>query len=85
MDSAAILTPTPAANGSRFISSLRPDILEDLYSKPFARESHAWGLSPAAFAADHRLTEFFRVLTLSTDRQDKVAPLASYRNHHRCA
>jgi hypothetical protein len=54
---------------------MRKEVVEDLATKPYARESHMWGLSLASFDAEPKLKEEFEVLSLSTDPEGNVRPL----------
>eukprot|EP00884_Botryococcus_braunii_P017094 jgi/Botrbrau1/4068/Bobra.152_3s0024.1 len=71
-DTAAPLFFTDQAKKSRFFGSMRKEIVEDLASKPYARESHAFGLSLASFDAEPNLKKEFEVLSLSTDPEGNV-------------
>lgn len=66
------LLPTENAGRSRFFSALPPHVAQNLYTKPYAMQNHANGLSWAAFKENAALGEAFDVLTLSADRADQV-------------
>jgi hypothetical protein len=71
-DTAAPLYFTEKARGSRFFGGMRPEVVEDLATKPYARESHSHGLSLRSFEADRVLREQYEVLSLSTDPEGEV-------------
>lgn len=71
-DTAAPLYFTEAAEKSRLFGSMPRKVRESLASKPFARESHSWGISLAAFEGEEKLKENLEVLSLSSDPEGRV-------------
>jgi gamma-glutamyl hydrolase len=71
-DFAQPLYPTEKAEHSRLFSSLPPRVVHNLYTKPYAMQNHEHGISFQAFSKVQELQDFFNVLTLSIDREDKV-------------
>lgn len=71
-DYAQPLYPTEMAGNSRFFSALPPHVVQNLYTKPYAMQNHGKGIAWDAFASNAALDDFFDVLTLSRDRDDKV-------------
>ena len=71
-DTAAPLYFTEAAKRSRLFGSMPRKVRESLASKPFARESHSWGISLTSFEAEEKLKENLEVLSLSSDPEGRV-------------
>ena len=71
-DTAAPLYFTEAAEKSRLFGSMPRKVRESLASKPFARESHSWGISLASFEGEEKLKEQLEVLSLSSDPEGRV-------------
>lgn len=71
-DYAQPLYPTEKAENSKFFSYLPPQVVHNLYSKPYAMQNHAHGLSFQSFKENPALGDMFDVLTLSIDRQEAV-------------
>ena len=71
-DTAAPLYFTEAAERSRLFGSMPRKVRESLASKPFARESHSWGISLTSFEAEEKLKENLEVLSLSSDPEGRV-------------
>lgn len=66
------LFPTEKAPTSRFFTALPPHVVDHLHTRPYAVENHAHGVSYDEFSYNPKLNDFFDVLTLSVDRQDRV-------------
>lgn len=47
-------------------------LIEKIGTEPLAMENHQFGISPERFAANEALSSFFRVLTTSPDKNDKI-------------
>jgi len=71
-DTAAPLYFTEAAERSRLFGSMPRKVRESLASKPFARESHSWGISLASFEGEEKLKDQLEVLSLSSDPEGRV-------------
>ena len=71
-DTAAPLYFTEAAEKSRLFGSMPRRVRESLAAKPFARESHSWGISLTSFEAEEKLRESVEVLSLSSDPEGRV-------------
>jgi gamma-glutamyl hydrolase len=71
-DTAAPLYFTEAAENSRLFGSMPRRVRESLASKPYARESHSWGISLTSFEAEEKLKENLEVLSLSSDPEGRV-------------
>ena len=71
-DTAAPLYFTEAAERSRLFGSMPRKVRESLASKPFARESHSWGISLSSFEGEGKLKGNVEVLSLSSDPEGRV-------------
>ena len=71
-DGAAPLFFTAAARGSSFFGSMPATVLDDVETKPYARESHTWGVSLEALTAEPGLRDAVDVLSLSADPEGRV-------------
>ena len=71
-DTAAPLYFTEAAERSRLFGSMPRKVRESLASKPFARESHSWGISLTNFEGEEKLKDQLEVLSLSSDPEGRV-------------
>ena len=71
-DTAAPLYFTEAAEKSRLFGSMPRKVRESLASKPYARESHSFGISLASFEGETKLKEQLEVLSLSSDPEGRV-------------
>lgn len=67
-DAAAPLLYTQEAEDSHFFSSLPPSVVRDLQNSPIAMENHMHGVLPQAYEENPRLKAFFKVLSLSLDK-----------------
>lgn len=47
-------------------------VIEELHTLPLAMQNHHWGLSPELWASTPELNNFYRVLTVSPDRNNKL-------------
>lgn len=71
-DAAAPLFYTDEAEGSFLLRSLPPDVVRSLQNHPLAMENHMNGLSMVAYNDNPRLKDFFKVISLSPDKNDDV-------------
>lgn len=71
-DGAAPLFFTEVAKRSAFFGSMPAAVRHDLADKPYARESHSWGVSLEAFDAAPGLRDAVDVLSLSADPEGRV-------------
>lgn len=79
-DTAAPLLFTPDAAGSQLYGGMRRSALTSLATRPFARESHAWGVSLESLMANEKLAESVRVLSLSSDSTDGKVYVSSWEH-----
>lgn len=68
-DAPAPLLYTDEARGSHLLKSLPADVVQNLQDKPIAMENHVAGLSMSAFLENPALGKFWKVLSLSLDKQ----------------
>jgi gamma-glutamyl hydrolase len=61
-----------AAKGKSFFKWFSDDLIEKVSTENLALENHSWGLSPSKFAGLKPLTDFFEVLTITPDENDKM-------------
>jgi hypothetical protein len=71
-DTAAPLLFTDKAERSQLFGTMDKKIVDSLAEKPYARESHAFGVSLASFDAEPNLRDEFDVLSLSVDPEGNV-------------
>jgi gamma-glutamyl hydrolase len=71
-DGAAPLFFTQAAERSAFFGSMPEKVRRDLADKPYARESHSWGVSLESFDGEPGLKDAVDVLSLSADPEGRV-------------
>eukprot|EP00850_Spirogloea_muscicola_P023397 SM000353S13173 [mRNA] locus=s353:61805:64230:- [translate_table: standard] len=65
----------------RLFAWMSNDLLELVQRRPLTMETHRWGLLPEVLSADGELSDFFEVLTTSSDADGKeyVSTLAGVR------
>lgn len=71
-DGAAPLFFTEAAEASAFFGSMPARVRRDLADKPYARESHSWGVSLESLEGEPGLRDAVDVLSLSADPEGRV-------------
>ncbi|PNX75107.1 gamma-glutamyl hydrolase-like protein [Trifolium pratense] len=49
-----------------------PDLLKKLSTDCLVMQNHAYGISPAKFLSNQKLSNFFEILTTCNDEEDKV-------------
>ncbi|XP_058773781.1 gamma-glutamyl hydrolase 2-like [Vicia villosa] len=49
-----------------------PDLLKKLSTDSLVMQNHAYGISPAKFLGNEKLSSFFKILTTCKDEEDKV-------------
>jgi len=62
---------TSGAISSNWLSGASSDIIQILTSQPVTLNNHMWGVSPADFANNQYLPNFYNVLANNYDREDK--------------
>ena len=71
-DGAAPLFFTERAADSAFFGSMPKGVVRDLADKPYARESHSWGVSLESLMGEPGLRDAVDVLSLSADPEGRV-------------
>jgi gamma-glutamyl hydrolase len=79
-DTAAPLLFTPAARKSQLYGRMGERVLRTLEDKPYARESHSWGVSLESLMASRPLAEAVDVLSLSADNTDGKVYVSSWEH-----
>lgn len=79
-DAPAPLFYTDEATNSHFIKSLPADVVYNLQNYPIAMENHMNGLSMVSYQENRPLRDFFKVLSLSLDKDG--APYVSTMEAH---
>ena len=69
LDAPAPLLYTDEARSSRLLASLPSHVVKHLQDKPIAMEYHEWGVLMQAVKDNAALSDFFKVVSLSIDKQ----------------